>query len=265
MDHSSEIRRGLRFEFGKNWSKFLRILDDHRVADAEKSLRDMLNVETLSGKSFLDVGSGSGLFSLAARRMGAVVHSFDYDPQSVACTSELRRIYFPDDQNWSVNEANVLDISYLRGLGQFDLVYSWGVLHHTGAMWTALDNLSAMVTPGGKLFIAIYNDQGLASKYWLLIKKCYAKHKIMRIPILSAHIAYPLLPSLIYRSLFGKRGNQRGMSPWRDLVDWVGGYPYEYASSESIFDFYYDRGFCLEKLITTNRHGCNQFVFVKAN
>ena len=95
--HASEVSRGERFEFGKNWSRFLTTLTDDKIQSAEDSLRNMLETDDLAGKRFLDIGSGSGLFSLAARRLGATVHSFDYDPNSVACTAELRRRYFPTD------------------------------------------------------------------------------------------------------------------------------------------------------------------------
>ena len=132
--HASQVAAGERFEFGRNWSRFLSLLDDSRIERAEASLKLMLETDTLDGKSFLDIGSGSGLFSLAARRLGARVHSFDFDPQSVACTKELRRRYFPNDSRWSVDEASALDQSYLASLGSFDVVYSWGVLHHTGRM-----------------------------------------------------------------------------------------------------------------------------------
>lgn len=118
--------------------------------EAKSSLRRMLNVESLEGKTFLDVGSGSGLFSLAARRLGAKVHSFDYDPKSVACTRELKRRYFPEDPQWTIEEGSVLDRDYLTRLGQFDVVYSWGVLHHTGAMWEALGNVAPLVAGGGE-------------------------------------------------------------------------------------------------------------------
>src|SRR5579862_3362056 len=123
-----------RFAFGANWAEFLRLLSEERIARAEASLRDMLDVEHQRGKSFLDIGSGSGLFSLAARRLGARVRSFDYDAQSVACTAELRRRYFPDDPSWTVERGSALDEAYLRALGKHDVVYSWGVLHHTGDM-----------------------------------------------------------------------------------------------------------------------------------
>src|SRR6186997_2880988 len=138
--NAAEIAAGERFEFGQNWSQFLASVDDERIQEAEKSLKEMLEVDSLDGKTFLDIGSGSGLFSLAARRLGARVHSFDFDPKSVACTRELKSRYFHDDPSWTIDEASALDAEYLRSLGQFDLVYSWGVLHHTGAMWQALEN-----------------------------------------------------------------------------------------------------------------------------
>lgn len=138
---STEIAKGQRFKFGANWKGFLAVLNEERIVLAEQSLRNMLDMD-LKGKRFLDVGSGSGLFSLAARRLGAIVHSFDYDPQSVACTEELRHRYFPSDDGWTVEQGSALDTQYLAHLGQWDIVYSWGVLHHTGAMWRALANIA---------------------------------------------------------------------------------------------------------------------------
>jgi 2-polyprenyl-6-hydroxyphenyl methylase/3-demethylubiquinone-9 3-methyltransferase len=54
------------------------------------------------------------------------------------------------------------------------------------------------------------------------------------------------------------------MSIYRDVVDWIGGFPFETAKPETIFRFYRDRGFVLEELTTCgSRHGCNEFVFRK--
>ncbi|HEX3100185.1 MAG TPA: class I SAM-dependent methyltransferase, partial [Pyrinomonadaceae bacterium] len=126
--HQLEVASGERFEFGKNWSAFLSVLDDERIATAEASLKEMLECDTLAGKTFLDIGSGSGLFSLAARRLGAKVHSFDFDSNSYACTKELRRRYFANDDDWTVEQGSALDREYVESLGKFDIVYSWGVL-----------------------------------------------------------------------------------------------------------------------------------------
>ena len=147
--HEREVTAGRRFGFGRNWASFLKRLNQVRIAEAEKNLIEFLGEKSLDGRSFLDVGSGSGLSSLAARRLGAMVTSFDYDGQSVACTEELRRRYLPDDPSWIIEQGSVLDTEYLAGLGQFDIVYSWGVLHHTGAMWQAMANIKTMVKTGG--------------------------------------------------------------------------------------------------------------------
>ena len=171
--HEREVTAGRRFRFGRNWASFLKRLNQARIVGAEKNLIEFLGEKPLTGKFFLDVGSGSGLFSLAARRLGATVTSFDYDGQSVACTEELRRRYFPDDPSWIIEQGSVLDPRYLAGLGQFDIVYSWGVLHHTGAMWEAMGNVEPLVKPGGLLFIAIYNDCGEISQRWLERKRRY--------------------------------------------------------------------------------------------
>jgi len=172
--HQEEVERGQRFQFGDNWLNFLEVLNEDRIEVAEKYLQKMLDVEDLQGKTFLDAGSGSGLFSLAARSLGAIVHSFDYDPQSVACTAALKQRYFSGDTQWIVEEGSVLDNSYLAQLGEFDIVYSWGVLHHTGAMWDALENITSTVSRNdGKLFIAIYNDEGFLSRFWLRVKKVF--------------------------------------------------------------------------------------------
>ena len=180
--HESEVLAGERFEFGKNWSAFLAVLDEERIVKAEESLREMLEVEDLQGKTFLDIGSGSGLFSLAARRLGAKVHSFDYDSNSYNCTKELKRRFYADDDNWRVEQGSALDKTYVESLGGFDIVYSWGVLHHTGEMWKALENAAAPVADGGKLFVAIYNDTGSQASRWKWIRKLTAKCRSFKDP-----------------------------------------------------------------------------------
>ena len=258
----------LRFEFGKNWKNFLSVLNEERISEAEKSLREMLECDDLNGKSFLDVGSGSGLFSLAAKRMGAKVHSFDIDPESVACAQQLKLKYFPNDNGWHIEKGSVIDTPYIQSLNKFDIVYSWGVLHHTGDMWKALENVSLNVKDNGKLFIAIYNDVGLQSRFWYHVKKNYCSGYIRKafICVLFIPILFiKTLEELILKKKNIIKGHQenRGMSFFYEWFDWLGGFPFEVARVEQIFNFYRKKGFALFNLKTSYGGGNNQFVFLK--
>lgn len=273
--HAAEVLNGERFEFGQNWQRFLKVLDDERIRLATEALSRMLGLPSLAGKSFLDVGSGSGLSSLAAHRLGAKVMSFDYDPQSVACTGELRRRYAAGSGSWDVQEGSVLDRDYLSRLGRFDIVYSWGVLHHTGRMWEAIDSLVPLVADDGLLFIAIYNDQGPQSRRWRAIKRTYNRlpkglRELYGVAVMGARD----LRFLVGDTLRGRpwryvqrwtdyaANSQRGMSRLHDWIDWAGGYPFEVAKPEEVFHFLRNRGFELVNLATcAGGLGCNEFVF----
>jgi 2-polyprenyl-6-hydroxyphenyl methylase/3-demethylubiquinone-9 3-methyltransferase len=261
-----------RFAFGRNWTNFLDHLSEERVRDAEASIRGLLGVEDLRGRSFLDIGCGSGLFSLAALRLGAErVHSFDFDPDSVSAAERLRHVH-AGSASWTIERGDVLDPAYVDALGPFDVVYAWGVLHHTGAMWTAIANASVTVGEVGVLALAIYNDQGGLSGIWHVVKRLYnhlprpvrtAYALLVAVPLELRSLAGAIArgrPISYWRSWTG--GLERGMSRWHDLLDWVGGYPFEVATPAEVLHFLRDRGFALRELSTVGgSHGCNEFVF----
>jgi SAM-dependent methyltransferase len=265
-----------RFNFGSNWSRFLLLLDEQRIISAQNSLREMLGVENLDNMSFLDAGCGSGLFSLAAHKLGASVLSIDFDPACVRCAQELKMKFSPGSTNWTIQQASVLDAAFLQKSGSFDIVYSWGVLHHTGHMKEALTLLSQNVKPGGLFFISLYNNQGFVSRIWWGVKKTYNSLPIFLRPLLVASVAFLFeLKSGLRRLVNGQnplpfkdwaeKKRSRGMSAWTDWVDWVGGFPFESAKPNETISMMRAGGFKLEKLKTVRSGwGCNEFVFRRA-
>lgn len=272
-----------RFAFGENWRGFLQRVDEERVRAAEATLQSLFRRRDFQGASFLDAGCGSGLFSLAAFNLGAAVVSFDVDPDSVACAASLRPAELPAGRTWEVRQGSLRDPSFLAGLGRFDAVYCWGVLHHTGTMWESTENLLNCCAPGGTIVLAIYNDQGYVSRIWSGVKRVYLRLPWPVRPVyaglvganlflrrLAVTFAAALLRLLTLRNPvapfenWGNERRQRGMDSWHDLVDWVGGWPFEVARPEEVFRFLRDRGFVLTELSTTQGHGCNEFVFRRA-
>jgi 2-polyprenyl-6-hydroxyphenyl methylase/3-demethylubiquinone-9 3-methyltransferase len=272
MTAAADIEQGKRFGFGKNWSAFLQVMNDDRIREAEQSLRSFLGVENLAGKRFLDLGCGSGLFSLAAHRLGAEVHSFDYDESSVACTAELKRRYAASASAWQIEVGSVLDRKYIEALGTFDICYSWGVLHHTDNLWQAVYNAQIPLRSGGQLFIAIYNDEGMRSSIWEAINRNYCAGPVRQAVLTAVFYALFFLTGLAIdlvklrnpATRFTEHRKYRGMSLVHDWKDWLGGYPYERARAQRVQRFLENLGFKLVRLARPDfGFGNNQFVFEK--
>lgn len=271
MSWQLEVKDGNRFEFGKNWLDFLNGLNDEKIEESKSKITEWLG--NIENKTFLDIGNGSGIHSLAAKMLGAKVYSFDYDQQSFECVSALKEKYFPNDDNWKIEKGSALDKDYIESLGKFDIVYSWGVLHHTGEMWKALEYAEIPVKNGGDLLIAIYNDQGDISKGWAVSKKLYVNNGyVVKKILLYALVSYSEFRGMIKRLItkqnpfsfkhWDEYYKQRGMSRMHDYIDWIGGYPFEVAKPEEIFDFYKEKGYSIEKLKTcAGGKGCNEFLF----
>lgn len=259
----------LRFAFGRNWRSFLATLDEHRVDEARRRLCESLGRNDLHGVRVLDIGSGSGLSSLVMHQLGADVVAFDYDADSVACTEELLKRYASNASNWQIMRGSALDPAFMSGLGQFELVYSWGVLHHTGAMWPAIELAVTRVAPRGTLLLALYNDQGRRSRIWRAIKRLYCSGATGR--WLVGAVFYPLFATYtLWQDLrhFHMPGNyaheykqKRGMSLFHDWRDWLGGYPFEVANPEDVVRRLTTYGFELWRQTLTQGLGCNEFVF----
>jgi 2-polyprenyl-3-methyl-5-hydroxy-6-metoxy-1,4-benzoquinol methylase len=228
----------IRFGFGDNWQKFVASLKEEQIVEAKESLERLLGQTDLAGLSFLDIGSGSGLSSLVARKLGARVTAFDFDRQSVASTQSLHDKYFPGDATWTVEQGSILDTEFTRHLGTFDIVYSWGVLHHTGAMWHALERAASLVAPGGLLAIALYRKTPLCGA-WHIEKHIYttaprAVQAVIRGLYKAAYLGGIAATGRSPGAYIRDYKSARGMNWHRDVHDWLGGYPYESASPDEV-------------------------------
>ncbi len=263
-----------RFEFGKNWKNYAKDVEDEHIRIAEQSLIEALSPEQFKGKTFLDIGSGSGLFSLVATRLGATVFSFDYDIDSVECTQAIKDRFAPNS-DWSIEQGSILDEEYLSKIEKADIVYSWGVLHSTGNMYKAFHNISTLVKPQGHLFISIYNNQGSkVTRYWLGIKKEYVNgNEDVRSKLLKKAL-HELWGRTFTDDFFDtgdplKSWNEykkyRGMSAYHDLVDWVGGLPYEVATRKEVTTYFRKKNFELVWQKPNNGTGCNEYLFRKVD
>ena len=227
----STAEDGLRYGFGKNWADFIeKNFSEDAVTAAQNRLTEFLRVNSLAGRTFLDIGCGSGLHSLAAYRLGAErVISFDYDHDSVATTERLRR-HAGKPANWTVGQGSVLDRPFLEALDKADVIYSWGVLHHTGDMWDAIRNAALPMKPDGIFYIALYSADAYvdpAAAYWLKIKRRYnlqgpiGKRLMEWWYVWKFHIVPTWKAGGNPLDLM-RRSHDRGMIFWTDVRDWLG-------------------------------------------
>ncbi len=262
----------MSFTFGKNWRRYLNQVTDEQLRIAQKSLTDYFGMADFKGKTFLDVCSGSGIFSYAAFQLGAEqVVSFDYDPDSVACTEAMRH-KAGDPANWRVFKGSVLNMAEMEKLGRFDLVYAWGVLHHTGSMWQAIKNTLPLVASNGSIYLGIYNNVPgrFGSSLWLNIVKRYNRSSSFVKYLMEEMYVFVFIIKNLLRlknpwAKMREHKKRRGMD-WRiDVVDDLGGYPYEYASAEELFHFVKKNfpSFDLVKMRLTQDRGNNKYVFIR--
>jgi len=243
MQNTAQGGEKITFSFGRNWQDFVqKHYSEDRLAIAKRHLLEFLGMEDLKGKYFLDIGCGSGIHSLAALESGAErVVSFDLDPYSVETTKQIRAMR-GDPKNWTVTHGSVLDSAFLSTLEPADVAYSWGVLHHTGQMWQAIRNASALVRPNGMFYIALYLTSR-RSNYWIKTKQRYNRASGLEKKWMEAW--YIFREVLIHKTFRGYNPISyisdykvhRGMDFMTDVRDWLGGYPYEDVTVAQMVQF----------------------------
>lgn len=260
-----------RFEFGKNWLDFIQNnFGQEKVDISLKHMMEFMQRENLNGSSFLDIGCGSGLHSVAAIQAGAKeVHGFDYDPSSVEATKFIQN-EVGKPENWTVEQGSVLDDDYMDAMPKYDIVYSWGVLHHTGEVWNAIRNATKPVKPGGTFYIALYSadvQNDPSPEFWLDVKKRYVNAGWVKRRYMDLWYVWrfmlgrnPLrLPEFFKRARDYKKS--RGMNIFTDIRDWLGGWPMEFVYDQEAIDFCEKLGFKLQNIKTGE--ACTEFLFVR--
>lgn len=239
-----KMRTGKSFSFGANWERFIKSnFSPERVKITLEYLLTFLGLDNLEGKYFLDIGCGSGLHSLAAYEAKAKrLVSIDVDPLSIK-TTMLLRDFKGNPGNWQILEASILDEQMITKIDAADIVYSWGVLHHTGNLWKAIQNASRLIKKGGLFYIAVY-EKNQYSQYWIDQKKKYNrssnfKKRIMEIKYVWESYFKTFNPRRFFGSFLVilRYKKSRGMEFWTDVRDWLGGWPYEPATLEEVCRF----------------------------
>lgn len=261
----NETPSPVSFSFGQNWAEFIATRFSDAIVDAaKKRLLDFLELPDLKGKYFLDIGSGSGLHSLAAFRSGADrIVSFDLDPASVATTTKLRDQFGSADR-WEVLHGSALDKAFLARIEPADIAYSWGVLHHTGSMWEAVENAAKLAKPDGMFFVALYTTTP-KSGYWLETKKRYnaggeLTKRWLEARYLMRHLLLPCAVKLRNPFRILRETRDRGMDYMTDVRDWLGGLPYEDATPQEVLRFGRNK-LGMELINIATGEACSEYLF----
>ena len=262
------------FKFGENWASYAAGIDEEAIAEAERGLVRLVGREVLRGRTFLDIGCGSGLHALAALRLGAArVLAVDIDPRSVETAAELLGRLAPH-VGWEAKQISVFDLDASTH-GTFDVVYSWGVLHHTGAMEAAVRRAADLVAGRGLFVFALYRKTRL-DPFWIAEKRWYTSAG-PRAQKLAESVYTQLLRLRLaaagrsFAAYEASKKTERGMDLAHDVRDWLGGYPYEAISPTEVVSLMSDLGF---RGVRSFAHegrpiglfgsGCDEYVYQRA-
>ncbi|MGB3747238.1 MAG: class I SAM-dependent methyltransferase [Rhodanobacter sp.] len=272
MKHENLLDQRSHFAFGRNWLDYADTIDEPKIARAIDSLRRLSGRPRLDGLSFLDIGCGSGLSALAAVRLGArCVVGVDIDPDSVQAATRVFARFAPG-LSADFDTCSVLEMTP-ESFGTFDLVYSWGVLHHTGDMVRAIETAASLVAPQGELCLALYRKTPYCG-VWRRIKRWYSSAPPAAQQRARSAYGFVRRTVMIMQgrdfAAYVKSYGDRGMDYDHDLHDWLGGYPFESIAPDECRALLQRAGFALDReFVKVSRHplrgllgsGCDEYAF----
>jgi 2-polyprenyl-3-methyl-5-hydroxy-6-metoxy-1,4-benzoquinol methylase len=142
---------------------------DRRFVDASRpyltDLRpfDRIMPDDLHGRRVLEIGCGMGLHSLELARRGAEVHAVDLTETAVEATRARMKEF---EVEADVRQADAESLPYDDRT--FDLVWSWGVIHHSARTARVVREIARVTKPGGQTRVMVYNRDGTSARYILL-------------------------------------------------------------------------------------------------
>lgn len=253
----------ITFSFGKNWQNYSKLIDQKLISFSQQDIEEWVEKTNMKNQRIIDIGCGSGIHSLVFYQEGArELLSFDYDIYSVETTKKLST-QVGNPKNWKIVQGSILDKQFIKDLGKFNLVYSWGVLHHTGALWQAIENALLLVETNGYFFVSIYT-KGDNYPNHLALKQRYNQASPLGKKFLEYRYILGMMKGLLRHRKNPFNWNQtkeRGMNVYYDILDWLGGLPYEVASPTEVIEFCQKFGFKLIKMKELSEGGCSQYLF----
>jgi 2-polyprenyl-3-methyl-5-hydroxy-6-metoxy-1,4-benzoquinol methylase len=231
------------FSFGFNWIDYAKNrLNEAIISQHLSDLAQIYN-EIDNRGALLDLGSGSGLSSLCFLRLGFnSVTSVDLDPYSIeAGEATMERFGEPYRGRWNTHQANILDPLFVAAnSNKYDVVYSWGVLHHTGDMWQAIRNAASLVANKGIFHITLYRSGGMYTQHLRMKFAFLMSDREGKKRILFDYLN--LIEKTVNHSVFLPK-DHRGMNHFNDALDWLGGVPYEVADPDVLQSYLFSLGF----------------------
>ena len=199
--------------------------------------------QDIEGKSVLDAGCGTGIFSIIFARNGAAsVLGIDISEGSLETAKALKTKF--DLENASFQKQDMLDLPFADE--SFDIVWAWGTVHHTTDPFKAMSELIRVLRAEGSILLAVYTRTRVTFLHEI-IRKALVRTPRKTWKALSKILALVLSPVVYF---FKKREKSRKGEKLEELImDWYFVPIRHYYYPEEIKVFLEEQGFTIEKYL----------------